>query len=47
VLLGLVAVTVEAVRLFKQFQPRLSHYEKYIPRIGCSLVMMAVIIAVW
>jgi len=46
VLLGLVVATVVGVELYKQFQPKLSRYEKYIPKMGAGLlvVMAATII---
>lgn len=48
VLLGLVAVTVGAVKLYKSLQPRLVRYEKYVPKISAAvLVALAVIIVFW
>lgn len=48
VLLGLVAATVVGVKIYKQFQPKLARYEKYIPKIGAGLlVVMAVVIIFW
>jgi nickel/cobalt transporter (NicO) family protein len=45
VLLGLVAVTVICVRIFKQLQPKLIRYERFIPKIGGAfLIIMAVLI---
>jgi len=45
VLLGLIVATIAGVKLYKQFQPKLSRYEKYIPKIGAGLlVIMAVVI---
>jgi len=46
VLLGLVVATIIGVKVYKQFQPKLARYEKYIPKIGAGLlvVMAAVII---
>jgi len=45
VLLGLIVATIAGVKLYKQFQPKLSRYEKYIPKIGAGLlVVMAVAI---
>jgi ABC-type nickel/cobalt efflux system permease component RcnA len=47
VLLGLIATTIAAVRLYKQFQPKLTRYEKYIPKISAALlVIMAAVIIV-
>jgi nickel/cobalt exporter len=46
VLLGLVAVTVVSVRIYKQLQPKLIRFERYIPKIGAVfLVAMALVIA--
>jgi Ca2+/Na+ antiporter len=48
VLLGLIVATIVGVKLYKQFQPKLARYEKYIPKIGAGLlVVMAVIITFW
>ena len=48
VLLGLMVATIVGVKLYKQFQPKLARYEKYIPKIGAGLlVVMAVIITFW
>lgn len=48
VLLGLVAVTITGVKIYKQFQPRLARYEKYIPKITAGLlVLMAIVIVFW
>jgi len=48
VLLGLMVATIAGVKLYKQFQPKLSRYEKYIPKIGAGLlVVMAIVIAFW
>lgn len=48
VLLGLVAVTVICVGIFKQLQPKLIRYERYIPKIGAAfLLIMAVFLAFW
>jgi uncharacterized membrane protein len=48
VLLGLMVATVVGVKLYEQFQPKLSRYEKYIPKIGAALlVIMAVTIVFW
>lgn len=45
VLLGLIVATIAGVKLYRQFQPKLTRYEKYIPKIGAGLlVVMAVII---
>ena len=48
VLLGLVAVTVICVKIYKQLQPKLIRYERLIPKIGAVfLVVMALIIVFW
>jgi ABC-type nickel/cobalt efflux system permease component RcnA len=48
VLLGLIVATIAAVKLYKQFQPKLSRYEKYIPKISAGLLaVMAAVIAFW
>lgn len=48
VLLGLIVATIAGVKLYKQFQPKLARYEKYIPRIGAGLlVVMAAAITFW
>jgi len=45
VLLGLVAVTIAGVKIYKTLQPKLARYEKYIPKISAGiLVVMALII---
>jgi len=48
VLLGLIVVTIAGVTLYKQFQPKLTRYEKYVPKISAGLlVVMAMIIIFW
>ncbi len=48
VLLGLILATIAGVKLYKQFQPKLARYEKYIPKIGaCLLMLMAIVIVFW
>lgn len=48
ILLGLIVATIAGVKLYKQFQPKLSRYEKYIPKISAVLlVVMAAVIAFW
>jgi nickel/cobalt exporter len=46
VLLGLIAATIVGVRLYRQFQPKLTRHEKYVPKISAGLlvVMAAVIV---
>jgi len=48
VLLGLIVATIVSVKVYKQFQPKLARYEKYIPKIGAGLlVIMAAVITLW
>lgn len=48
VLLGLVAVTVGAVKIYKTFQPKLERYEKYVPKISAGiLAVLAIVIIFW
>lgn len=48
VLLGLMAVTIMGVRIYKRIQPKLVRYEKYVPKIGgVFLVLMAIMIVFW
>ncbi len=48
VLLGLIAVTIVAVKIYKRLQPKLIRYERYVPKIGaCLLVAMAIVIIFW
>jgi ABC-type nickel/cobalt efflux system permease component RcnA len=48
VLLGLIVATVVGVKVYKQFQPKLARYEKYVPKIGAGLlVVMAAVITFW
>lgn len=48
VLSGLVAVTIIGVKIYKQFQPKLARYEKYIPKVTAGLlVLMAIVIVFW
>ncbi len=48
VLLGLVAVTIISVKIYKKLQPKLIRYERFIPKIGAGfLVAMALFIAFW
>ncbi len=48
VLLGLIVATIVGVKVYKQFQPKLARYEKYIPKIGAGLlVVMAILIMVF
>ena len=48
VLLGLMVVTIVGVKIYKQVQPKLIRYERYIPKIGAAtLVAMAIFIIFW
>jgi len=48
VLIGLVLVTTACVKAYKHLQPKLSHYERYVPKIGAAiLVLMAIFIVFW
>ena len=48
VLLGLVVVTLAGVKAYKYLQPKLTHYERYIPKIAAAiLVAMAIVIIFW
>jgi len=48
VLLGLIAITICGVKIYKTLQPKLIHYERYIPKIGAGvLVAMAIVIILW
>ena len=48
VLLGLIGVTLIGVKIYKQVQPKLARYEKYVPKISAGiLVVLAVVIIFW
>ncbi len=48
VLLGLIAITIGCVKIYKTLQPKLARYEKYVPRISAGiLVVLAVVIIFW
>ena len=48
VLLGLVAVTVGSVKIYKSLQSKLIRYERYVPRISAAiLALMAIVVSVW
>ncbi len=48
VLIGLMAVTIMGVKIYKRLQPGLIRFEKYIPKIGgVFLVLMAIMIVFW
>ncbi len=45
VLLGLILVTLASVKVYKYFQPKLIHYERYLPKIAAvTLVAMAIVV---
>ena len=48
VLLGLMAVTILGIKIYKRFQPRFARYESHIPKIGAViLTIMAIIVLLW
>ena len=48
VAIALVGTTLLGVKIYKQLQPKLTHYERYIPKIGAAiLVAMAIVIIFW
>ena len=48
VLLGLIAVTLVGVKIYKRLQPKLIRYERYIPKIGAAVLLaMAIVIIFW
>lgn len=48
VLLGLIAVTVAGVKIYKALHYRLERYEKYVPRISAAiLVALAIVVLFW
>ncbi len=48
VLLGLIAVTIGGVKIYKTLQPKLVRFEKYVPKISAViLAAMSVIIVFW
>ena len=48
VLLGLIAVTIASVKIYKILQPKLARYERYVPKISAAiLVVLAIIIMFW
>ena len=48
VLLGLIAVTVGCVKIYKTMQSKLMRYEKYVPKISAAiLAAMAIVIIFW
>ena len=45
VLLGLTAITISGVKIYKTLQPKLACYEKYLPKISAGiLVALAIVI---
>ncbi len=45
VLLGLVAITMACVKIYREFQPKLVRYERYVPRVSAAiLIIMAVLV---
>ncbi len=48
VLLGLIAVTIGGVKIYKTLQPKLMRYERYVPKISAViLAVMAIVIIIW
>ena len=48
VLIGLVLVTTACVKAYKYLQPKLSRYERHVPKMGAAiLVIMAIVIVFW
>ncbi len=48
VLLGLIAVTLVGVKIYKHLQPKVTRYERYIPKIGAAVLLaMAIVIIFW
>jgi nickel/cobalt transporter (NicO) family protein len=48
VLIGLIAVTVASVKIYKILEPKLTRFEKYVPKVSAGLlVIMAILIVVW
>jgi nickel/cobalt transporter (NicO) family protein len=48
VLIGLIAVTLFSVKLYKALQPKLIRYERYVPKISAAiLALMAIVIIFW
>jgi nickel/cobalt exporter len=45
VLIGLIAVTIVGVKIYKRFQPKLARYDKYVPKVSAVILsVMAVLI---
>lgn len=47
VLLGLIAVTLVSVKIYKKLRPKLAHYEKYVPKISAGILVVLVIVIVF
>jgi len=48
VLCGLIIITIACVKAYKLLQPKLSRYERYVPKIGAAiLAIMAIFILIW
>lgn len=48
VLLGLMAVTILCVKVYKYIEPKLKRYERYVPKAGATImVLMAIVMVIW
>ena len=48
VALALIGVTLVGVKIYQHLQPKLMHYERYIPKIGAAILLaMAIVIIFW
>ncbi len=47
VLLGLIAVTLAGVKIYKKLRPKLAHYEKYVPKISAVILVALVIVIIF
>jgi len=47
VLLGLIAVTLAGVKIYKTLQPKLTRYEKYVPKISAVILVVLVIVIIF
>lgn len=48
VLIGLIAITIASVKIYKIIQPKLMRYEKFVPKISAGLlIIMAILIVLW
>lgn len=48
VLVGLTAITLAGVKIYRKLQPRLARYGQYVPKISAGiLVVLAIVIVIW